>query len=168
MRPLVASSMIIIVTFSLIVISVASQITTITIDSSLHEVYKNESSLIFLMDINSSFYSLYSFQGNPALLTRKIGHFVLYGILASFIFVILSIKRWSLRRIIAIGTSSFIGLLDEIHQHFLINRSGRLLDVYINTVGSISFVLLTLLLYYLISKRESTKKHRNKSFDSTG
>lgn len=42
----------------------------------------------------------------------------------------------------AVASSSITGALDEIHQYFLLNRSGRLLDIFINLSGSVTPVLL--------------------------
>lgn len=145
MRFFLIFSLILFIIFSLTAITTNVQMPAITDNSSLNNIYKQDASPIF--QNNSSFYYQYSFHDNPVLMARKFGHFILYGTLAAFIFIIVPIKQLWRRGIIAISLSSFIGLLDEVHQHFLINRSGRILDVYVNTAGSISFVLLTIILY---------------------
>ncbi|WNF36661.1 VanZ family protein [Bacillaceae bacterium IKA-2] len=120
-------------------------------EPSFRAIYKQDASILFFLDRNSSFYDFYSFKEElPSLTTRKISHFLAYGFLASIIFLIIPIDRLFLKGLLAFGSASLIGLIDEVHQHFIINRSGRILDVYINTAGSLVSVLLLMLLSVLV------------------
>lgn len=123
-------------------------------------IYRNDTSLLFFFNPNNCFYSTFSLSTNsPDLLLRKIGHFVLYGFLAIFIFYLHPLvnrvisKCWN-----SIIWASTIGFIDEYHQHFLIGRSGRLQDVLINIAGSITAVSLLLLLIGLLRLRRRLLK----------
>ncbi|MCE7791718.1 VanZ family protein [Salipaludibacillus sp. CUR1] len=115
-------------------------------------VYKEEASLMFLADLESSFYAAYSLHNNFDLQIRKAGHFVIYGAIALLIFFLTSVKNLWERGLSGAASSTFIGLIDEIHQYFLINRSGRLLDVYINATGSLTFVTVACVGYLIFWK----------------
>lgn len=140
---------------SLIIISTSTVIIFLTITNemggtidqgNLPSIYKTEASLLFFLDKNSSFYYTYPLLDSsaPVLQMRKVGHFIAYGFLAAIIFLIISTEKVWLRGFDSVVVSSSIGLIDELHQHFLIGRSGRLLDVYVNTAGAItaSFILV--------------------------
>ncbi len=120
-------------------------------EPSIRSLYKEDTSFLFFLDRSSSFYHFYSISEEPPYLsTRKIGHFFAYGILAAFLFFLIPIERFWLRGALAFSSSSLVGLIDEIHQHFLIDRSGRILDVYINTAGSFVFVFGLVVVCYVI------------------
>ncbi len=105
-------------------------------------IYHENTTAFFFLDTNSSFYDIYSFREAPYLLLRKIGHFLLYGFITGIIFLVLPVQALWLKVSLALTSSTFIGLIDEVHQHFLINRGGRLLDVYINAAGSLVSVFI--------------------------
>lgn len=112
-------------------------------ENTLQSIYKEDRAVLFFLDPDSSFYTPYYLNGaSPEFIIRKFGHFLTYGLLAGIIFVLLPTKNLLLKGLLSFTSASFIGLLDEIHQHFLLNRSGRILDVYINMAGSIMSVLL--------------------------
>lgn len=142
------------IVLSLVIMGISTSVemaNTGTNDPSFRSVYKEGTSMLFFLDRNSSFYHFYSFTEDPPYLTpRKMGHFFAYGFLAAIIFLIIPIDRLWLRGVLASSSSSLIGFVDEVHQHFLLNRSGRILDVYINTVGSLISVLLLVVLCLLL------------------
>ncbi|MBM7095792.1 VanZ family protein [Bacillus sp. H-16] len=100
-------------------------------------IYKKEVSFSFLFERESSFYSSYSLTSN---FERKLVHFLVYGVIALFLSAIVPVKRRWIAAVMAVMTTSTIGMVDEIHQHFLAGRSGRVLDVLINSLGSFTFV----------------------------
>jgi VanZ family protein len=147
--------LIVLIAFFLMALSTMLQLVAVTEQPSFHSLYKEGFLSLFPLDAESSFYSPYSIEKEPSLLMRKLGHFVLYGILAAVLFAVAPVKQLWLRGLVASGSSSIIGLMDELHQHVLLNRAGRLLDVYINAAGSICFALIMIFLYFafLRSKR---------------
>ncbi|UTR11999.1 VanZ family protein [Evansella sp. LMS18] len=120
--------------------------------SAVRSVYKGESSLLFLFQMESSFYSIYPLVDGPAdLQLRKAAHFFAYGFLAAVIYCLVTWAPFWQRGAAAVASSSLIGTIDEIHQHFLLNRSGRLLDIFINLAGSVTAVLLIMGLVAFLS-----------------
>jgi len=131
-------------------------------EHSFISVYKEDAHLLFFLDQDSSFYDFYSLKdASSYLILRKTGHFLVYGFIASIIFLTLQINNLWLKGLVALGSASFIGLIDEVHQHFLINRSGRILDVYINTAGSLVSVLFLVVICTLLKWIRTT--HTNKT-----
>ncbi|MCT8137680.1 VanZ family protein [Anaerobacillus sp. CMMVII] len=158
-----------IIVFSLLIItfSLMAQLDGAPIRS----LYEEEASMLFFLDSTSSFYDVYSLKDNSSYFQmRKLGHFVAYGFLATVIYLLLiPIQKFLLRGLLAFGSASIIGLIDEVHQHFLVSRSGRILDVYINTAGSFTSVLLLgilIVLFRMLNKFKNayfTKKLDNRS-----
>lgn len=68
---------------------------------------------------------------------RKLAHFTIYLILG--ILVYLYVKELNISKIFIISLLVCIlyALSDEIHQLFIIGRSGRILDVFIDSLGSL-------------------------------
>ncbi|WP_280769701.1 VanZ family protein [Salipaludibacillus daqingensis] len=109
--------------------------------ASIRSVYRSDPNILFFLDFSSSFYSIYSFIEAPSLIPRKISHFIIYGILSAVLFMITPMKNNWLRGATAIASSTFIGMIDEFHQYFLISRDGLFIDILINMAGSIIFVI---------------------------
>jgi VanZ family protein len=141
------------IVLSLLMIGLSNGVEMIDRESSddpIQSIYKEETSAFFFLDRNSSFYRIYSFNEDPPYLPlRKVGHFVVFGFLAGMVFLMLPIKPLWRRGLYAASSASLVGLIDEFHQHFLINRSGRILDVYINAAGSLVAVLLLMAIFIL-------------------
>ncbi|WP_183163864.1 VanZ family protein [Alteribacter keqinensis] len=130
--------------YLLTVVVITSLITSFSIlyeldraTAGMASIYKNEVSFTFLFDRESSFYYSYSLTSN---FERKLVHFLVYGVIALFLSAIVPVKRRWIAAVMAVMTTSTIGMVDEIHQHFLAGRSGRVLDVLINSLGSFTFV----------------------------
>ncbi|WP_078555925.1 VanZ family protein [Bacillus alkalicellulosilyticus] len=110
---------------------------------SIDSIYKEDPNLLFLLDPGSSFYQTYSIEAEPPYLpARKLAHFFVFGFLALLIYVLLPGETLWKRGWLAFISASIVGALDEMHQYYLVNRSGRLLDVVINLVGTLTFILL--------------------------
>jgi VanZ family protein len=91
---------------------------------------------------------------NPVImefLLRKTGHVALFFIITLAAFFLLSFYLKSPGWTIALAflASATLAVLDEVHQHFVIDRAGSIIDVFINLTGvslAIGVVLLSLFL----------------------
>lgn len=115
----------------------------------LYSIYRKDINFNFFLNLDSSFYSIYSFSNNGYLMIRKLGHFVGFGFLAAITFIMIPVKDLWSKGLIAVSSTILVGVIDEMHQHFLVNRSGRLLDVGINTAGILTSVAALITLYYV-------------------
>ncbi|MDG5786786.1 VanZ family protein [Evansella sp. AB-P1] len=132
----------------------------------IRSIYKAEVNPLFFLDWNSSFYSSFSIiDGSATLQLRKIGHFIFYGTLAAFIFIVLPIHNIWIRGVTAASSSSIIGAIDEYHQYFLSDRSGRLFDIYINIAGSFFTIFTILVLYGLLLMKQRIKYKYEMKYD---
>lgn len=151
------------VAFSLLIIGLTTSVEIAKIAPTeyvIQSIYKEGAAILFFLDRNSSFYRPYSFSGaSRGFIIRKAEHFLVYRLLAGIIFIILPLKSLWLKGLMAFSSTSLIGLIDEVHQHFLLNRSGRILDVYINMAGSFVSVFLLLTLCILLKFFKKTKNH---------
>ncbi len=86
---------------------------------------------------------------------RKSAHFFLYFILGIITMNLFSNSHFSFFKKILF--SLFFCFLyacsDEIHQLFIVGRSGKFLDVFIDTCGSFSGILIFIVSSYLLQKR---------------
>ena len=82
---------------------------------------------------------------------KKIGHVLLFGFLAVFIYRGLRGEGVSGKKAViwAIIISTLYGAIDEYHQLFTQGREGRVRDVFIDGTGAAIFTLLT---YWLLPK----------------
>lgn len=89
---------------------------------------------------------------NMIILVRKSAHFIEYLLLGIFtINVLKNYKKFGYQIIIFEIIFCFIyACSDEIHQLFIAGRSGRFIDVLIDTVGSICGILI----YYIVYKKK--------------
>ncbi|MFA9560001.1 VanZ family protein [Evansella sp. AB-rgal1] len=149
MRFLLIFSIIFTVSCFIIVLSIAKETGGMFDSQSIRSIYKANSNPFFFLDTNSTFYYTYALTESAYIQVRKFGHFIAYGILAVMIFIVLFDKNVLLRGTTAVIAASIIGAIDEYHQHFLLARSGRLLDIFINTAGSILFITAMILFHYL-------------------
>lgn len=96
-------------------------------------------------------------------LVRKTAHFLEYLILGVlFINVVKDYKSLTLGvYIFSVVFCMLYASSDEIHQLFISDRSGRIFDVFIDTMGSITGISL----FYLIKNRKRTKKQTSKILD---
>nr|WP_276328202.1 VanZ family protein [Evansella clarkii] len=89
--------------------------------------------------------------------------FFAYGLLAVVIYCLIPWASLWQRGAAAVASSSITGALDEIHQYFLLNRSGRLLDIFINLAGSVTSVLLLMgvvaFLKFMEAKMPENQEH---------
>lgn len=87
---------------------------------------------------------------------RKTAHFLIYTILGMLVFNLIKQYKVKMKEIIIISIliCLFYACTDEIHQLFILGRSGELRDVLIDTLGSIFGIFVT----YLMMKKLSYKK----------
>ena len=94
-------------------------------------------------------------------IVRKMAHFTLYAIggiiLINLVRCYTSKKAW----IHAWGTGTTYAITDEIHQYFVPGRSCELLDIFIDSAGVITGILIILGIIWLINKKY--KKNVEKS-----
>ena len=87
---------------------------------------------------------------------RKTAHFLIYTILGMLVFNLIKQYKVKIKDVIIISIliCLFYACTDEIHQLFILGRSGELRDVLIDTLGSIFGIFVT----YLMMKKLSYKK----------
>ena len=96
---------------------------------------------LFVTDMNSiselTFHYLIFF-------VRKAAHMAEYGILGLLIYNVLNNYRFfkAQLNLWVLGFSTIYALSDELHQTFVIGRSGSIVDVLIDTVGVIIMLLI--------------------------
>lgn len=83
-----------------------------------------------------------------SLIIRKTAHFILYFILGIFSIINFKIEKEDI--ITALLICIVYAFTDEIHQMLIDNRSGELRDIIIDSLGSLSSILLV----YKIKKRD--------------
>lgn len=83
---------------------------------------------------------------NTSLIVRKMAHFTVYFILG--IISYFTLKSYQVQNIIfySILICVLYACSDEIHQLFSAGRSGKILDVYIDTLGGITAILSIMIL----------------------
>ena len=79
---------------------------------------------------------------------RKLAHFILYFILGIFTIINFEINKENM--IYALLICIIYAFTDEIHQMFINNRSGEVRDIIIDSLGSLSSILLI----YKFKKRD--------------
>lgn len=100
----------------------------------------------FIVDIITSIINIKNI-GLLSLIIRKLAHFIEYFILG--ILVINFITRYDKKIIIAILLCIIYATSDEIHQIFVPGRSCQIIDIMIDSLGSIMGIYL----YKLITKK---------------
>lgn len=93
-------------------------------------------------------------------LIRKLAHFTLYFTLGILIYLLIftyNVKKSFLKSIlICLALASF----DELHQLFTAGRSAKLGDVFIDTIGSIIGIILTIIIIKLFNKQMKNKTNK--------
>lgn len=78
---------------------------------------------------------------NTSFFIRKLAHFTLYFILGVMMYFTLNSYGIKNRVICSILFCFLYACSDELHQLFSLDRAGRVLDVFIDSMGSISAIL---------------------------
>lgn len=107
--------------------------------------YENVQDLYFLLDGESLFYENYGEHKGKDFYMHKLGHIIAYSLLTLTFWINLKKKSY----IKTIFFIVFFAFTDEIHQFFIVGRSGRLLDVLLDITAS----LLTLIIISILRKK---------------
>ncbi len=91
------------------------------------------------------FFKLYNIQQSESLLLRKVGHVLFFGLLAFVIYLNLPHVELTKRGLLAWGVATILGFCDEVHQFFIVDRSGRFLDVMLDSFGAVLMLYVVLL-----------------------
>ena len=90
---------------------------------------------------------------------RQLAHFTLYFLLGITTSNAIN-NGFNFRKPLAYGISGGICILyaisDEIHQYFVPGRSCRLIDIGIDTLGTLTGILLVLLISIFVSRKKTT------------
>lgn len=73
---------------------------------------------------------------------RKLAHYSIYFLLGIFVYYFIFYSRCKYKLITSIGICFLYAILDEVHQLFVIGRTGQILDIFIDTMGSITAIFL--------------------------
>lgn len=76
-------------------------------------------------------------------LIRKTAHFTLYFILGILVYLLINEYNISKKILVSIIICLLYSISDEIHQIFSYERTARLLDILIDTLGSITGIIIT-------------------------
>lgn len=101
---------------------------------------------------------------NPPL--RKVCHATVYFVLSFFLMILLNIifnyKKYFLSVIISTAICILFASSDEIHQLFVIGRTGQVIDVVIDALGSIVGIIFYTT-YYIVYKRGQKSMENKKA-----
>lgn len=91
---------------------------------------------------------------------RKTAHFSLYFVLGVLIFNLL--KKYSINKqvLFSLIICFLYACSDEVHQYFVMNRTARLFDVLVDTLGSLIAILICLL-FQKVKKNSKAKKNQD-------
>lgn len=95
------------------------------------------------------------FTGNITFIVRKSAHFIIYALLGFF--TLLHLECYRLKKsgkvIISLLICFLYAASDEFHQLFVSGRSGQFSDVILDTLGSLSGIIVMLCIGFLYKKR---------------
>ena len=101
---------------------------------------------------------------NDQLILRKAAHFTVYLVLGGFCMAALlqtpRFTRVRQKAAVALAISAGYAASDELHQFFVEERSARILDVGIDTVGAVCGIMLVLLVLKFWQKRQKKKEQK--------
>lgn len=90
---------------------------------------------------------------------RKSAHFFLFGILgvlAVNAYKSLRIRKNSLVAVLSFATCVAYAISDEIHQKFVPGRSCEILDILIDSAGSLLFIAISMLIMVLVKNEQKS------------
>lgn len=88
-------------------------------------------------------------------LIRKIAHFALYFLLGIITYLVISIYKDKNIFIISLIICIVFASIDEIHQLFIVGRTAQVYDVFIDTLGSGSGIIIAFLTNLFIKRKQS-------------
>ena len=81
-------------------------------------------------------------------IVRKAAHFTEYAVMGFLWYMLLRKKRNNM--ILSIGATAFYAASDELHQRFVVGRSGQLSDVLLDTCGGCFGVISAFILLCIV------------------
>ena len=88
---------------------------------------------------------------------RKLAHFFIYFMLGFLLMNVLNKRGKKLYRFfIVVLITALFACSDELHQQFILGRSGELRDVFIDTCGAATGALLSLAIHKILRFRKET------------
>lgn len=120
------------------------------------EYEENVNDLSFVRETSNVFYTAYSKEEllQPDFLMHKLSHVLFYALFAYLLFINLTIRKF--RYILTWLIVTIFAITDEIHQYFVVGRSGRLYDILLDSTSAL-IILLFVFGYQTWKKR--SKKH---------
>jgi VanZ family protein len=118
--------------------------------------YEEKISAVSLIKFSSSFYNLYKKPFTTEFYMHKLGHITSYALLT--IFLITTCTQTKKRKIL-VGVFLF-ALIDECHQFFVVGRSGRIMDVILDSCISLVTILMIIgIKKWIFKTRNSAKSY---------
>lgn len=119
-------------------------------------IYTTIKTVSKITNIEISDNKIKSFSKKIFVFVRKLAHFSIYFLLAFFIILYLNEFDITLKKkiLVTILVCFIYACTDEIHQLFVLGRSGAIRDVFIDTIGA----ELALIIYCIHSKCKSLKE----------
>lgn len=153
MKRMITFVLLIVVAVLIIKLSNTSSLKVIEPQSWLNdtEYEKNVTDLSFLKNRESTFYNYYDTEMivEKNFIMHKTSHVLFYSLLTVLLFY--TIKPSNIRFLTTITIIMVFAFLDEVHQFFIVGRSGRLSDAVLDSIAA-------LLMLIIIQLREKTKK----------
>lgn len=91
-------------------------------------------------------------------LIRKTAHFTLYFTLGILVYLILSTYNLKWKVLYSLLICLILASFDEIHQLFSIGRTAQVYDVFIDTMGSLVGILVTIIFIKIVNKFHFSKQ----------
>lgn len=94
-------------------------------------------------------------------IVRRIAHFSIYamlGLLTTNFMLTIEKKKMYQRVILALAFCLVYAITDEFHQTFIEGRSGRVVDVLVDTAGALTGILFTIAITTIIRKLKNRKE----------
>ncbi len=88
---------------------------------------------------------------------RKIAHFTEYTVLGFFMCGAIHFSFEKKRFYVPLIPCALYAVSDEIHQYFVPERACRIFDVFIDTCGSLTGILIFLLIALILTKRKRSR-----------
>ncbi|HWO98873.1 MAG TPA: VanZ family protein [Bacillus sp. (in: firmicutes)] len=128
--------------------------------------FEENVTIAFLVDTESVFYFPWMNVIQKEFILHKLGHVVFFSLLT--IFMLLNMRETRLRYVNAWLWTTLFAFTDEVHQFFVVGRSGRFVDVLLDS--TVSFICL-ISLYVFFSwqeRRESSETISLQAFFKKG
>lgn len=85
-------------------------------------------------------------------IARKTAHFTLYFVLGILVYLLLNECNVSKKIILSLITCIIYATSDELHQLFINQRTAKVFDVFIDTLGSLAGIILCNLVKLVVAK----------------